>query len=86
MGAPYPDFYDDPEVQANYGDYYDFDMIKDMFANNSDVVQARNQPWYSEFQTHVGDEIQRMLQGNLTPADAVASLADKVVELREQYS
>ena len=86
LGAPYPDFYDDPEVQANYGDYYDFEQIKDMFANNSDVVQARNQPWYSEFQTHVGDEIQRMLQGNLAPADAVTSLADKVVELREQYS
>ncbi|MCY3781684.1 MAG: extracellular solute-binding protein, partial [Chloroflexi bacterium] len=86
LGAPYPDFFDDPEVQANYGDYYDFEQIKDMFANNSDVVQARNQPWYSEFQTHVGDEIQRMLQGNLAPADAVTSLADKVVELREQYS
>jgi multiple sugar transport system substrate-binding protein len=86
LGAPYPDFYDDPDVQANYGSYYDFDLIKDTFANNSDVVQARNQPWYSEFQAHVGDEIQRMLQGHLTPAEAVTSLADKVVELRAEDS
>jgi multiple sugar transport system substrate-binding protein len=86
LGAPYPDFFDDPEVQEAYGDFYDFEQIKNMFENNSDVVQARNQPWYSEFQAHVGDEIQRMLQGELEPADAVTSLADKVVELRDQYS
>ena len=84
LGAPYPDFFDDPVVQANYGDFYDFAQIKSMFADNSDVVQARNQPWYSEFQTHVGDEVQRTLQGNLSPADCVSSLADKVVELRAQ--
>lgn len=86
LGAPYPDFFDDPDVQAAYGEFYDFAMIKDMFENNSDVVQARNQPWYSEFQTHVGDEIQRMLKGELEPTAAVTSLADKVVELKAQYS
>jgi multiple sugar transport system substrate-binding protein len=86
LAAPYPDFFEDADVQAAFGSFYDFEQIKNMFENNSDVVQARNQPWYNEFQTHVGDEVHRLLKGEMEPKDIVQSLADKVVELREQYS
>ncbi len=86
LAAPYPDFFDDPDVQKSFGTFYDFKQIKNMFENNSDVVQARNQPWYNEFQTFVGDDVHRLLKGEIDAKTIIKDLADKVAELKKAYS
>ena len=86
LACPYPAFFQDPEVRAAYGTYYDFDMLLDLFQNRSDPVQARNAVWYPEFQTFVGDAIQQMLKGEKTPTETAAALADKVVALKKEIS
>jgi len=86
LACPYPEFFQDPEVQAAYGAYYDFPMLVDVFQNKSDPVQARNAVWYPEFQIYVGDVIHQLLKGEVTPADASKMLADKVIELKKELA
>ena len=70
-------------MQAAYGPYYDFKALVDVFKNRSDPVQARNAPWYPDFQVFVGDTIHQLLKGEISPADTSKALADKVVALKK---
>lgn len=76
LAAPYPDFFTDPDVQASFGDAYDFEALSDVFENRSQVVGTRSQGWYQPFQVQVGDRIHAMLLGQATPAETVKGLAD----------
>ncbi|MFN8623122.1 MAG: ABC transporter substrate-binding protein [Chloroflexota bacterium] len=76
LAAPYKAFFEDPEVAASYGDYYDMAALSDVFANKSEVVGARALPWYQPFQVKVGERIHAMLLGQASPADTVKGLAD----------
>jgi multiple sugar transport system substrate-binding protein len=76
LGAPYPGFFEDPEVQTAFGSNYDIDALADVFANGSDVQGGRNAAWYQTFQAKVGDRIHAMLLGQASPADTVQGLAD----------
>jgi len=84
LACPYPAFFEDPDVQAAYGPFYDFKALTDIFQNRSDPVQARNAPWYPDFQVFVGDTIHQLLKGEITPKDCSAALADKVVALKKE--
>ena len=76
LAAPYPDFFTDPEVQASFGDSYDFPALSDVFENKSQVVGTRSQGWYQPFQVQVGDRCHAMLLGQATPAETLKGLAD----------
>ena len=76
LGAPYPAFFQDPEVIAAFGANYDMPKLTDVFATGSDVQGGRNAPWYQTFQAKVGDRIHAMLLGQASPADTVKGLAD----------
>jgi multiple sugar transport system substrate-binding protein len=76
LAAPYPAFFEDPEVKADYGDYYDLAELARVFESASEVVPARTFDWYSAFQVEAGDRLQSMVAGSTTPAQAVADLAD----------
>jgi multiple sugar transport system substrate-binding protein len=84
LACPYPAFFEDKEVQEAYGPGYDFPALVDIFKNRSDPVQARNAPWYPDFQVFVGDTIQELLQGKKTGKETSAALADKVVALKKE--
>ena len=83
LGAPYPDFFQDPEVQASFGDFYDMDALSRVFESGSQVVGTRTQPWYQPFQVLVGDRIHAMLRGQATAADTVTGLADDARSSKE---
>lgn len=83
LGAPYPDFFQDPEVQASFGDFYDMDALSSVFETGSQVVGTRTQGWYQPFQVMVGDRIHAMLLGQASPADTVTGLADDARGARE---
>ena len=86
LACPYPEFFEDTEVQEAYGSFYDFPMLVDVFQNRSDPVQARNAVWYPEFQTYVGDAIHELLKGEKTGKETSAALADKVIELKKEIT
>jgi multiple sugar transport system substrate-binding protein len=76
LAAPYPAFFEDPEVQASFGDYYDMAALADVFATKSSVVSVRAMPWYQPFQVKVGERIHALLLGQASAADTVTGLAD----------
>lgn len=78
LAGPYPAFFEDPEVAASFGDYYDMAALAEVFASKSAVVGARSLPWYQPFQVRVGERIHALLLGQASPADTVAGLADDV--------
>jgi multiple sugar transport system substrate-binding protein len=84
LACPYPAFFEDKEVQEAYGSFYDFKALVDIFQNRSDPVQARNAPWYPDFQVFVGDTIHQLLRGEISAADTSKALADKVVALKKE--
>jgi multiple sugar transport system substrate-binding protein len=73
--APYPNLFADQEFRSAFPKYYDMDKLKDGFENNSAAVSARVAPWYSTFQTNVGDRIQAMLIGEADVDATVSGLA-----------
>lgn len=84
LACPYNGFFDDPEVQEAYGSFYDFKALVDIFQNRSDPVQARNAPWYPDFQVFVGDTIHQLLKAEITPKECTTALADKFVTLKKE--
>lgn len=76
LACPYPAFFEDPDVKASYGDFYDMAELADVFGTKSAVVGARAMPWYQPFQVKVGERIHAMLLGQASPADTVKGLAD----------
>jgi multiple sugar transport system substrate-binding protein len=78
LACPYPAFFEDPEVAASYGPYYDMPALADVFESRSSVVSARALPWYQPFQVKVGERIHALLLGQASAADTVTGLADDV--------
>lgn len=78
LACPYPAFFEDPDVKASYGDFYDMAALADVFGTKSAVVGARSLPWYQPFQVKVGERIHALLLGQASPADTVKGLADDV--------
>jgi multiple sugar transport system substrate-binding protein len=78
LACPYPAFFEDPDVQASYGPYYDMPALADVFESRSSVVSARALPWYQPFQVKVGERIHALLLGQASAADTVTGLADDV--------
>ena len=76
LAAPYPEFFKSEEIRGVFGDYYDMDQLLSSFEDTAVVVPTRNQPWYNEFLTKVGDEIESLLSGGSSAADTVRTLAD----------
>ncbi len=73
--GPYPGLFQDPQFRRAFPDYYDLGELETAF-KESQVVPARVLPWYSSFQTKVGDRIQAMLLGQASVQDTISSLAD----------
>jgi multiple sugar transport system substrate-binding protein len=78
LACPYPAFFEDPDVQASFGPYYDMPALADVFESRSSVVSARALPWYQPFQVKVGERIHALLLGQASAADTVTGLADDV--------
>lgn len=76
LACPYPAFFEDADVKASFGDFYDMAALSDVFASKSAVVGSRSMPWYQPFQVKVGERIHAMLLGQASPADTVKGLAD----------
>lgn len=73
--APYPGFFSDPKVIAAFPTYMDLNLIKDTFANSSDIVPARTLPWYQGFQAQCGTIIHDLLLGNSNARATANALA-----------
>jgi len=78
LACPYPAFFEDADVKASFGDFYDMAALADVFGTKSAVVGARSLPWYQPFQVKVGERIHALLLGQASPADTVKGLADDV--------
>lgn len=73
--APYPGLFEDPDFRAAFPDYYDLDALQGSL-ESSEVVPARVLPWYSSFQTKLGDRIHAMLLGQASAQDTIDTLVD----------
>jgi multiple sugar transport system substrate-binding protein len=78
LGAPYPAFWKDPEVIADFSPNFDVPSLVNVFENGSLVQPTRTAPWYSQWQATVGDRIQAMLLGQATPSATIQGLVADV--------
>ena len=72
--GPYPGLFEDQQFQKAFPSYYDLPELQKAF-EGSQVVPARVLPWYSSFQTKVGDRIHAMLLGQANVKETIDGLA-----------
>jgi multiple sugar transport system substrate-binding protein len=85
LGFAFPELADDPEIKAALEKWAD----PEVYSQLAEVARPRTviaEPWYTEYETEAQKAIQRVITGQLTPADAVKSMATTATTLRKQFS
>lgn len=84
---PYPSLMKEDAVRKLWGQYCDWDLIMDAYANSSHVsrcVGAFYEPWYYEWQDYFQVQVEQCLQGKLTPDRAMDNAIAKIDALKKQ--
>jgi multiple sugar transport system substrate-binding protein len=85
LGFAYPELADDPEIKAKLEEWADPKLYSEL----AEVARPRTviaQPWYTEYETEAQKAIQRVITGQLTPANAVTAMAETATTLQKQFS
>jgi multiple sugar transport system substrate-binding protein len=85
LGFAFRELANDPQITAELEKWAD----PEVYSQLAEVARPRTviaEPWYTEYETEAQKAIQRVITGQLSPADAVKSMATTATTLQKQFS